>query len=312
MTIYRGRFAPTPSGPLHFGSMVAAVGSYLDAKSHGGTWALRIDDLDPPRVAPGAIDSILRCLETFQLAWDGEVVFQSTRTAAYQDALDQLRVRGLVYACACSRKEVADAGLAGLDAPIYPGTCRNGLPPGRKARAWRIRTSGAHIEFKDLLQGRVHQDMGREVGDFVLLRADGVYAYHLACSVDDHAQGITHVIRGADLLASTARQILLQDLLGLRTPEYLHLPIALNAAGEKLSKQTHARPVQPGQPAGTLADVLRFLKHPPPDEVRAGGVASLWRWAAENWKRDRLPVSADTPAAYRDSGAPSSRGALGA
>ena len=306
MTIYRGRFAPTPSGPLHFGSMVAAVGSYLDAKSHGGTWALRIDDLDPPRVAPGAIDSILRCLEEFQLAWDGEVVFQSTRTAAYQDALDQLRVRGLVYACACSRKEVADAGLAGLDAPIYPGTCRNGMPPGRQARAWRIRTAGAHIECKDLLQPRRHQDIGREVGDFVLLRADGVYAYHLACSVDDHAQGITHVIRGADLLASTASQVHLQKLLGLRTPEYLHLPIALNAAGEKLSKQTHARPVQPGQSAETLADVLQFLKHPPPAELRAGGVAALWRWAAENWKRDRLPVSADTPVAYRDSGASAS------
>ena len=285
--------------------MVAAVGSYLDAKSHRGTWALRIDDLDPPRVAPGAIDSILRCLETFQLAWDGEVVFQSTRTAEYRDALDQLRTRGLVYDCACSRKEIADAGLAGPDGPVYPGTCRNGLPPGRQAPAWRIRTAGAQIEFEDLLQGRVHQDLGREVGDFVLLRADGVYAYHLACSVDDHAQGITHVIRGADLLASTARQIHLQKLLGLPTPEYLHLPIALNAAGEKLSKQTLARPVEPEQTARTLADVLQFLKHPPPDDVRTGGIATLWRWAAENWKRDRLPVSAETPAAYRDNGAPS-------
>lgn len=305
MTIYRGRFAPTPSGPLHFGSMVAAVGSYLDAKSHGGTWALRIDDLDPPRIAPGATDSILRCLETFQMAWDGQVVLQSKRTAAYEDALDQLRTRGLVYACACSRKEIGDTGLAGADGPVYPGTCRNGLPQARMARSWRVRTEDAKIEFVDLLQGRVHQELDREVGDFVLLRSDRVYAYHLACAVDDHAQGITHVIRGADLLASTPRQIYLQKLLGLPAPEYLHLPIALNAAGEKLSKQTLARAIEPDQAADTLADVLRFLKHPPPDEVCAGGIATLWRWAAENWKRDRLPVRAETPAAYRDNGAPS-------
>jgi glutamyl-Q tRNA(Asp) synthetase len=216
-----------------------------------------------------------------------------------------MRASGLVYACACSRKEIGDAGLAGPDGPIYPGTCRNGLAHGRVARSWRVRTADAQIEFIDLLQGRVHQDLGREVGDFVLFRADQVYAYHLACAVDDHAQGITHVIRGADLLASTPRQIYLQRLLGLPTPAYLHLPIALNAAGEKLSKQTLARAVEPDKAAGTLADVLRFLNHAPPDEVRADGVAAQLSWAGQNWKRDRLPVRADTPAAYRDSGAPS-------
>lgn len=275
--------------------MVAAVGSYLDAKSHGGTWALRIDDLDPPRVAPGAVDSIFRCLEKFQMHWDGEVVFQSARTGAYQEALDQLRNRGLVYACACSRIEIGDAGL---DGPVYPGTCRKGLPPGREARAWRVRTGDSAIEFVDLLQGRVRQNLDREIGDFVLFRADQVFAYHLACAVDDSAQGITHVVRGADLMASTPRQIYLQRLLRLPTPNYLHLPIALNAAGEKLSKQTLADPVEPDRAAVILADVLRFLKHSPPDEVSADGVSALWRWALENWRRDRLPdvVSAGAPA----------------
>ena len=296
MTIYRGRFAPTPSGPLHFGSMVAAVGSYLDARSRGGTWALRIDDLDPPRIAPGAVDSIFRCLEKFQMDWDGEVVYQSARPNAYQAALDQLRSRGLAYACACSRKETGDAGAGG---PVYPGTCREGLPPGREARAWRVRTGNTAIEFVDLLQGRVRQNLDREIGDFVLFRADHVFAYHLACTVDDCAQGITHVVRGADLMASTPRQIYLQRLLGLPTPQYLHLPIALNASGEKLSKQTLADPVEPDRAAVILADVLRFLMHSPPEEVGADGVSALWRWALENWKRDRLPgvMSAHTPAA---------------
>jgi glutamyl-Q tRNA(Asp) synthetase len=276
--------------------MVAAVGSYLDAKAHGGSWALRIDDLDPPRIARGSVDSILRCLEIFQMAWDGEVVFQSTRMGAYQAALDQLLRRDLVYACACSRKEIGDAGVGG---PVYPGTCRKGLPAGREARAWRVRTAGAAIEFVDLLQGRVRQDLDREIGDFVLFRADQVFAYHLACTIDDSAQGITHVVRGADLLASTPRQIYLQRLLGLSTPDYLHLPIALNAAGEKLSKQNLADPVEPDRAAVTLADVLRFLKHSPPDEVCADGVSVLLRWAVENWRRDRLPgvVSADAPLA---------------
>ena len=300
MTIYRGRFAPTPSGPLHFGSMVAAVGSYLDAKSHGGTWALRIDDLDPPRVAPGSVDSIFRCLEQFQMSWDGEVVYQSARMGAYQAALDQLRTRGIIYACACSRKEIGDAGLDGLDGPIYPGTCREGLPPGREARAWRVRTGESAIEFVDLLQGWVRQDLERETGDFVLFRADQVFAYHLACAVDDSAQDITHVVRGTDLMASTPRQIYLQRLLGLHTPEYLHLPIALNAAGEKLSKQTLANPVEPDRAPGILADVLRFLEHAPPDEVSADGVSALWRWALEHWRRDRLP-------AVLSAGAPSRR-----
>lgn len=227
--------------------------------------------------------------------WDGEVVFQSGRTDAYEAALEKLRTRGLVYACACSRKEIGDAGLDGADGPVYPGTCREGLPPGREARAWRVRTGATKIEFIDLLQGLVRQDLEREIGDFVLLRADHVFAYHLACAVDDSAQGITHVVRGADLLASTPRQICLQRLLDLPTPEYMHLPVALNAAGAKLSKQTLASPVDPDRATGTLADALNFLNHSPPDEVCADGISALWRWALENWGRNRLPVTAGAP-----------------
>jgi glutamyl-Q tRNA(Asp) synthetase len=276
--------------------MVAAVGSYLDAKSRGGLWLLRIDDLDPPRVAPGSVDSIFRCLEYFHMGWDGEVVFQSARSDAYQAALEQLRDRGLVYACACSRKEISDAGSGGL---VYPGTCRNGLPPGREARAWRLRTENTAIHFNDLLQGRVSQNLERDTGDFVLYRADRVFAYHLACAIDDDAQGITHVVRGADLMASTPRQIHLQRLLGLRTPDYLHLPVALNAAGEKLSKQALATPVMPDRATIIFTDVLRFLNHSPPEEVCAGGLSALWPWALENWMIDRLPrvASAQAPGA---------------
>ena len=295
--VYRGRFAPTPSGPLHFGSMVAAVGSYLDARAQGGSWALRIDDLDRPRIAPGATDAILRCLEGFQLHWDGEIVYQSTRTHAYQLALEQLRARGMAYACACSRKEIGE-GTAGER--VYPGTCRNGLPPGRAARAWRVRTENAAIEFVDLLQGRMRQNLAAQIGDFVLYRADGVYAYHLACALDDHAQGVTHVVRGADLLDSTPRQIYLQELLTLATPAYLHLPIALNAAGEKLSKQTLARGVQTHRAAAVLTEVLSFLGHAPPGEVTAQGVTALWQWAVPNWKRERLPHVLAAPAPHPD------------
>jgi glutamyl-Q tRNA(Asp) synthetase len=269
--------------------MVAAVGSYLDAKAHGGTWAVRIDDLDPPRVVPGAADSILRCLEQFGLHWDGEIIYQSKRTEAYQAALQQLRFSGLVYACSCSRKEIGEA-LAGGTA--YPGTCRHGIASGRQVRAWRIRTGPTEIAFQDLLQGRISQNLERAIGDFVLYRADHVFAYHLACAVDDYAQGVTHVVRGADLMESTPRQIFLQRLLGLPTPYYLHLPVALNAAGEKLSKQTLAAAISAARVVDVLADVLGFLQHPPPSEVCAEGALALLHWGIEHWDRKRLPAIA--------------------
>ncbi len=289
MANYCGRFAPTPSGPLHFGSMVAAVGSYLDAKSRGGLWVLRIDDLDAPRVAAGATAAILRCLEQFQMHWDAVPVMQSARVAAYRDALEVLRAKGRVYPCGCSRKEIGEGAAGAL---VYPGTCRNGMGLGREARSWRLRTEGVAIAFHDQLQGRVEQNIEAEIGDFVLYRADGVFAYHLACVIDDGAQGITHVVRGADLLASTPRQIYLQQLLGLPTPEYLHLPVALGAAGEKLSKQTLAQPVQAERAEIILIDVLRFLNHAPPDGLHRSNLSEIWAWALEHWHRARLPAVA--------------------
>ncbi len=292
MANYCGRFAPTPSGPLHFGSMVAAVGSYLDAKSRGGLWVLRIDDVDAPRVAAGATDAILRCLAQFQMHWDAVPVLQSERTAAYRAALDDLRTRGLVYPCGCSRKEIGEGAAGAL---VYPGTCRNGLGREREVRAWRVRTEGTAIAFQDQLQGRVEQNIEAEIGDFVLYRADAVFAYHLACVIDDCAQGVTHIVRGADLLASTPRQIYLQELLGLPTPEYLHLPVALSAAGEKLSKQTLAHPVQAEQAEAVLIEVLRFLNHAPPEHLHRSNLAGIWRWALQHWRRERLPAVAGLP-----------------
>ena len=208
---YRGRFAPSPTGPLHFGSLVAAVGSWADARAHGGEWLVRMEDLDPPREVPGAADEILRTLEALGLEPDGPVVRQSERGDAYRAALDRLRDRGVLFACGCTRREIADSGLPGSDGGlVYPGTCRNGPPPGRPARALRVRVDDAVIAFDDALQGRVSQDLGRDVGDFVLLRADGFFAYQLAVVVDDAAQGITDVVRGIDLIDSTPRQIFLQ------------------------------------------------------------------------------------------------------
>lgn len=270
--------------------MVAAVGSYLDAKSRGGDWLLRIDDLDPPRVMPGATDAILRCLENFGLNWDDAVVYQSARNEAYRDALERLRTQNLIYPCGCSRTDIEQAAMAaGIEGPVYPGTCRNGLPPGRELRSLRVLTNNTAVEFEDQLQGPVRQQLAAEIGDFVLWRTDGVFSYHLACAVDDAAAGVTHVVRGADLIASTPRQIHLQRLLGLPAPEYLHLPIAVDAQGEKLSKQTLAAPVDSGNPSATLAQVLQFLGHPPPRELAHAGLDALWSWAVGNWRREQLP-----------------------
>jgi len=286
---YRGRFAPSPSGPLHFGSLVTAVGSYLDARHHGGAWYLRIDDLDAPRVVPGAADAILRTLEAYGFAWDGEVGFQSRRSEAYARALAALERLGVVYPCGCSRREIADSSVRGPGAAVYPGTCREGLAPGRQARAIRVSTVGAHIAFHDRLQGAITVDLAREVGDFVVRRADGPFAYQLAVVVDDAELGITDVVRGADLLDSTARQIHLQRLLGLPTPRYLHLPVVVNALGEKLSKQTLAPPLKTSTAARALTQALHFLGQAPPVELERAPVAEVWAWALAHWDPTRLP-----------------------
>jgi len=259
MAEYIGRFAPSPTGPLHFGSLVAALASFLEARAAGGQWHVRLDDLDQPRTQPGAADEILRALERLGFEWDGPVLVQSTRLERYRAVLDELTGRGLAYPCSCTRKELEDSALAIDGARIYPGTCRHGLAPGKAARALRLRTHSAPIGFADAIQGWVEQRVEKEVGDFVLRRADGIIAYQLAIVVDDMDQGVTHVVRGADLLDSTARQIHLQRLLGARTPRYAHVPVALNASGDKLSKQTGARALDLSDPKAELARARRFL-----------------------------------------------------
>jgi glutamyl-Q tRNA(Asp) synthetase len=294
MARYRGRFAPSPTGPLHFGSLVAAVASFLEARTRGGEWLVRMDDLDPPRVAAGAAEDILRTLAACGLEWDGPVVYQSTRSAAYHCALHRLRGMRLVYPCSCSRREIADSALAGAEGPVYPGTCRGGIAPDRCARALRLDTRGATVAFDDALQGARVSALEGEAGDFVLYRADGVYAYQLAAVVDDAEQGVTDIVRGADLLASTPRQIYIQKLLGLPQPRYAHLPVAVDARGEKLSKQTRARAVDAARPLPALVAALTFLGQSPPRGLAT--VGELWAWALGNWKLERVPRVASAPA----------------
>lgn len=287
---YRGRFAPSPTGPLHFGSLLAAVGSFLEARCRGGEWLVRLEDLDLPRVQPGAADHILCTLEAFGLHWDGEVMRQSRRNEAYLAALAELEKRGAIYPCSCTRREIADSALFGIDGLVYPGTCRNGLPAGRSARAVRLRIQPSPIEFDDILQGRISQNLARQVGDFIVRRADGLFAYQLAVVVDDAEQAITHVVRGADLLDSTPRQIYLQLQLELPTPSYLHLPVAINGNGEKLSKQTLAPAIGTDDPVGTLFEVLTFLGQQPPPELKQADLEAFWKWAIAHWKTHRLPA----------------------
>lgn len=273
---YCGRFAPSPTGPLHFGSLVAAAASWLDARAHGGRWLVRMEDLDTPRCVPGAAEGILRTLEECGMEWDGRVERQSERLDLYREALERLKREGRAYACGCTRREAEEEGR-------YPGTCRAGLREGRAARAWRFLTPPGWVGFEDRLQGAQGEVVEEATGDFVLLRADGIFAYQLAVVVDDAAQGVTDVVRGADLLNSTPRQMALQRALGLGGVRYLHVPVAANAAGEKLSKQTRARAAG----AAELGAVLRFLGY---GEMPALAPRELMRWAAERWEAARAPA----------------------
>ena len=267
---------------------MAALGSLLSARRHGGRWFLRIDDLDTPRTTAGAVDAILRDLDRFGMHWDGEVMHQSRRPDAYARALDTLANRGWTFACGCSRRD--------LVAGVYPGTCREGLPPGRTARSVRLRVEAAAVEFHDAVQGLVAQSLEVEVGDFVVLRADGVVAYHLAVVVDDAEQRVSEVVRGSDLLESTPRQILIQRALGLPTPEYAHLPVAVDAGRHKLSKQNLARPIA-SEPAGkVLVDALEFLGQRPPRELTRAPAAEIIAWGVECWDRTRVPRRRTMPA----------------
>jgi glutamyl-Q tRNA(Asp) synthetase len=286
-TPYIGRFAPSPSGPLHAGSLVAALASYLDAKIHHGQWLVRIEDVDETRSVPGADQQILSTLQQLGLQWDGEVLWQSQRKALYQAAYQQLGQ--YVYGCACSRREIADSrlGLAPDGAAIYPGTCRSGVAPGRLARTLRLRVpdpAQAEISFIDRRLGPIRQNLAQEVGDFVLQRADGFWSYQLAVVVDDAAQGVTDVVRGADLLDSTARQIYLHRLLYGTVPalpRYLHLPLLRHPNGEKLSKQTGAAALDVHQPLATLKAAAAALTL---ELGLASDLAQFWRMALAEWQ----------------------------
>jgi glutamyl-Q tRNA(Asp) synthetase len=292
----RGRFAPSPTGPLHFGSLTAALASHLDMRSCGGEWLVRIEDLDPPREVPGAADDILRTLEALGLEWDGTVRYQSRRTESYASALRSLVAGGMAYPCACSRREIATIAHIGIDGPIYPGTCREGLSAGRRPRAWRLRVPAGEVELLDESFGSLWQDVAKEVGDFVLRRADGLFAYQLAVVVDDADQEITRVVRGADLLDSSQRQIVLQRLLALPTPAYLHIPVALDAGGHKLSKQTQACALDRRAPGPALFAALYFLRQAPPAELARAPAREILHWAASNWRAEALPHARTAPA----------------
>ncbi|WP_455223089.1 tRNA glutamyl-Q(34) synthetase GluQRS [Kaarinaea lacus] len=285
---YCGRFAPSPTGPLHFGSLVAAVASYLEAKSNHGSWLLRVEDLDPPREISGAVDDILRSLDKHGLYWDETILFQSKRHDAYHAALEDLRLRGLTYPCSCSRKDILEQlGDSGLN--IYPGTCRNGLARPSSQTAIRILTEWQEVGFEDRILGYFSHNIGEVVGDFVLRRADGWFAYQLAVVVDDAEQGITDVVRGSDLLDNTPRQIFLQQILAIESPAYAHLPVVTNKNGEKLSKQTFAQPIDDSTAATNLFKALKFLGQNPPTELATDTLNDVWQWALQHWDLNRIP-----------------------
>lgn len=286
---YRGRFAPSPTGPLHFGSLVAAMGSYLDARSRGGVWLVRMEDLDTPREISGAASDILQTLDLFGFEWDGEVLYQSRRQDAYREALATLIREDAVFPCSCTRREVAEAGLQGLEGPRYSGQCRQQQITKDDSGAVRVRTHQEQIQFKDRICMRISQNLELDIGDFIVRRADGLFAYQLAVVVDDAFQQVNQVVRGADLLDSTPRQIHLQQLLGLNTPEYAHLPLVLNDKGQKLSKQTGALPINKESPVSELLSALEFLNQSLPDEVPES-LGGFWKWAINNWKLETVPM----------------------
>lgn len=293
-----GRFAPSPTGPLHLGSLVAAVGSYVMAKRKGGLWLLRIEDLDLPRVVPGIADDMLRTLEVLGFQWDGEVVYQSRRLDAYQAALDQLIAQGIAYPCGCSRAEIALIASAphGEEGLIYPGICRDGLSPDKTERAVRVKVYNEVISFEDCVMGRYSQALSPSCGDFVVQRADGPYAYHLAVVVDDAESAVNQVVRGADLISSTPRQIYLQKVLGFPVPAYGHLPLVTNPDGTKLSKRDTAVSFATGLDSagaggGLLLSVLMFLGQSPPATLRGASCGEILDWAVACFDPDLIPRS---------------------
>lgn len=288
---YRGRFAPSPTGPLHFGSLVAAVGSYLCARQAGGDWLVRIEDLDPPRETPGSAEQIIAQLAAFGFQWTESILRQSSRLDAYQTAVERLIASGLAFPCSCSRMELQaarDSIDTNNDELHYPGWCRDGVRRPERPLAVRLRVAPGEISFDDTLQRQQRFDVCRKFGDFVIRRRDQLHAYQLAVVVDDAAQGITHVVRGVDLLDSTPRQILLQRALGLPTPMYAHLPVATDANGIKLSKSASAAAIDTHRPTYYLWHALRFLQQSPPSKLHRSRVETLWEWAIEHWRLQPL------------------------
>lgn len=290
---YIGRFAPSPTGPLHLGSLYTALASFLDARSRQGLWLLRIDDIDTPRNAPGAIDRILTTLDAYGLCWDGGVYFQSDHLADYEQVLFELQQADRLYPCTCSRKMLAELPTTPAAHDIYPGLCRDRqTPPSGKPHAWRVRSDDRDIAFEDALQGMICQNLAAEHGDFILKRKEGIVSYQLACVIDDHLQQVTHVVRGHDLVDSTPKQIFLQQLIGLPTPSYMHVPIIADKLGYKLSKQTQAASVAMNEPHRIIFQLLELLQQNPPRQLWGAGCAELLEWAVQNWNPAPLAKTA--------------------
>ena len=282
---YIGRFAPSPTGPLHFGSLLAAVASYLEARARNGHWLLRVEDIDPPREQAGATELILTALELYGFEWDGAIIYQSNSRGAHDDAVQTLLKEDHAYRCDCSRRDLATAPRGPLGI-IYPGTCRN--LSGTGDAAIRVRTTDELLAFEDRLQGAQSQRLETESGDFVVLRRDSLIAYQLAVVVDDHLQGITEIVRGIDLLDSTPRQIWLQQLLGFTLPAYAHIPVALNLRDQKLSKSTGAGAIPLDRRNVTLVAALEALEQRPPADLCDASLDDIWEWAHANWSMDTL------------------------
>lgn len=287
---YRGRFAPTPSGPLHLGSLLTALASWLQARSQSGSWLLRIDDLDRERCAPGATDEIQRQLEAHALLWDEAPRCQSQHVAAYTDALERLRTSGRVYACACTRATIRAESRHGVDGPVYSGRCRDASLPDA-GHALRLRAGAGQLTLDDRWQGRQRRDIERDIGDFAIWRRDGAPGYHLACAVDESAMAITEVIRGSDLLGSTFMQLRVMTLLGLPPPRYGHVPVLTTGDGRKLSKQNHATAISAAEAGKNLWRCATWLGQQPPAELCRASAHTVLDWTLANWRPDRVPAS---------------------
>ncbi|RLT94733.1 tRNA glutamyl-Q(34) synthetase GluQRS [Ketobacter sp.] len=288
---YVGRFAPSPTGPLHIGSLLTAVASYLDAKAHQGQWLVRMEDLDPPREQPGAADAILNTLQHYGLHWDGDVLFQSQQHGRYETTVQQLLADNNAFYCTCSRTQI----LAASGSTTYPGTCRACHQPPATPFAVRLQVQNKDVSFEDDLQGPQRCNLQQQGGDFVIKRKEGLYAYHLAVVLDDALQGITHVVRGSDLLESTFSHWYLQEVLHLAHPHYAHLPVIVNGEGQKLSKQTYAEPIPRQDPGPYLRYCLQALGQTPPATLRGAAKATILEWGCEHWRLQQVPHQRSIP-----------------